>query len=76
MIPGHVYTMNQIQTVWGQFAYDPHSIVWSDDAGESWNDVPGMDTGKWALFTLRDGKRISWVFRLKEPELKDVKTHE
>lgn len=66
MKKGRIYTQDSMQTIWGQFAYDPHSIVWSDDDGESWNDVPGMDTGKWQLFTLRDGKPHKWVFRLKE----------
>ena len=61
---GKIYSMAEIQTVWRQFYLDPHSIEWSDD-GVTWNEVPSMDTGKWALRTRKDGKVIDWMFRIK-----------
>lgn len=62
---GRIYTQDQIQSVWKQFYNNPSSVVWSDDNGETWNEVPSMDTGKWAMFTLRDGNRVQWIFKLR-----------
>lgn len=67
MEQGKIYTTDNIQSVWKQFAKNPKSIVWSDDNGDSWNEVPSMDTGKWSLFTIKeDGHRVEWIFKLKE----------
>jgi hypothetical protein len=65
MEKGQIYTQERIQSVWSQFHYKPHSVVWSDDNGESWNDVPSMDTGKWAMSTMKDGNKVKWIFKIR-----------
>lgn len=63
---GKVYTQDFIQAVWSQFHNDPHSVVWSDDDGETWNEVPSMDTGKWRMSTDKeDGTRAHWIFKIR-----------
>lgn len=64
MIKDKIYTHNEIQSVWLQFAKDPRSILWSDNDGLTWNEVPSMDTGKWSRFSIVDGKRVYWVYKL------------
>lgn len=66
MEKGKIYTQEHIQKVWRQFHEEPRSLVWSDDNGETWNEVPSMDTGKWALFTIKDGNIVEWIFKIKE----------
>lgn len=63
MREGKVYTENEIQSVWRQFHNDPLSVAYSDDEGKTWKPVPSMDTGKWARFSLVNGKRIAWVYK-------------
>jgi hypothetical protein len=69
MEKGMIYTQERpgsIQAVWSQFHYDTKSVVWSDDGGITWIEVPSMDTGKWPLFTIKNGHRIEWIFKVKE----------
>lgn len=66
MKKGKIYTQDEIQSVWSQFHYKPHSVVWSDDNGETWNEVPSMDTGKWHMSTIKEnGQKVKWVFKIK-----------
>lgn len=67
-----IYTEDEIQTVWQQFAKNPHSIVWSDDEGKTWNDIPSIDTGKWARFSIINGNYVKWVYKLKPKETKKL----
>lgn len=66
MKPGKVYGRDEIQSVWRQFHYHPKTVVWSDDNGDTWNEPPSMDTGKWPLKTLKDGNFVDWIFKTKE----------
>lgn len=66
MEKGKIYTQDYIQSVWSQFHYRPQSVVWSDDGGITWNDVPSMDTGKWKMFTIKeDGNKVKWVYKIR-----------
>lgn len=66
MKEGMIYTQDNIQSVWRQFHYNPHSVVWSDDDGATWNNVPSMDTGKWSMSTIKDGgAKAEWVFKVR-----------
>lgn len=69
MKEGIIYTQEKLgsmQDIWAQFHYDTSSVVWSDDGGLNWNEVPSMDTGKWALTTVVEGKIIYWIFKIKD----------
>lgn len=66
MQKGNIYSQLNMQLIWRQFHLDPHSLVYSDDNGETWNEVPSMDTGKWKLYTIRSGLITEWVFKVKE----------
>lgn len=69
MNKGQTYTTESMQKIWRQFHLDPHSLLYSDDNGETWNEVPSMDTGKWRLYTVRNGQIVNWVFKVKEKSL-------
>ncbi|MDD4111353.1 MAG: hypothetical protein PHS54_07460 [Clostridia bacterium] len=59
-----IYTINEIQSVWKQFYYFPETVQISENSGQTWQEPPSMDTGKWALFTIdKDGNRVDWVYR-------------
>lgn len=60
-----IYTENDMQQVWKQFGIKPHSIVWSDNKGDTWNDVPSMDTGKWSRRSIVNGELVKWIYKLK-----------
>lgn len=70
MIEDTIYTIDNMQPVWIQFHRNPQSVVWSDDQGQTWNGVPSMDNGgKWALFTVKEGQRVDWQFKIQNNQV-------
>lgn len=65
MESGKIYRQDEIQAIWKQFHYNPSSVVWSDDRGATWNEVPSMDTGKWPMFSIKNGEKVDWIFKTK-----------
>jgi hypothetical protein len=51
------YDHNEIQTVYHRHSTHPHTVLYSEDGGYTWQSV-GMDSGKWDI--------LRWLFAFVE----------